>query len=113
MRTMTTHLTKVFDVFLNHTGYGIPLNETHALQTILTSMDSGHVIHGKFGRFAVCRTKVWEPSADAHIHGFRLAPLEDNPELAKAIAVANKKLEEFDTQQPESLWAEKPFWANL
>lgn len=104
-RTMTTHLNRVYYVFLNHMGYGIPAHETAMLNHCLTSGQTSYDFPGKFGNFTMTRT------LENGLHGFRFTSEDTNPKMVKALENANEELAALDTEYPEWVWAEKPFWA--
>lgn len=112
MATLTATVASTISTFINHAGVPPVPFALEQLQRVLTNTGSGYPVDSKNGQFLVVRTKVWEQSADAYIHGLRIVPTEDNPALLSAVVKTNHHLEAFDTQQPEDIWAEKPFWAD-
>lgn len=112
MATLTAHLASTINTFIDYAGVPAAPVTLDQLKRVLTNTGSGYPVDSKNGQFLVVRTKVWEQSADAYIHGLRIVPTEDNPALLSAVVKTNHHLEAFDTQQPEELWAEQPFWAD-
>lgn len=109
---LTTTLYQMYDVFPDFLGYGIPLSEVQELTHVLTSVESGKELTGKYGTFAVYRTKQWDADQSSYVHGIRVAAVDENMELLSAVVKANQKLATFDTTNEEAVWASKPFWSN-
>lgn len=110
MRTLTEHLRQPLYTIINTLHYGILEVEGQRLHRSLTTMigEASESIthHSKQGDFIITR------SFQDGKHGFRVIAVPSNPVDAERIERANKQLAEYDTQNPEAVWAVKPFWAN-
>jgi len=112
MATLTSDLTSTIATFINYAGVPAAPVTLDQLKRVLTNSGSGYPVDSKHGQFLVVRTKVWEDSAQAYIHGLRIVPTEDNPAHLSAVVETNRHLEAADTQQPEALCAEIPSWTD-
>lgn len=111
MRTLTQHLKDPMYAVINTFNYGFTGDEGQQLHTSLTTMTAEVVKpithHSKHGDFIITR------SLQDGKHGFRVEAAQSNPVDAERVERANVKLAEYDTENPEAVWAVKPFWANV
>jgi len=108
-RPMTQHLLKVYYAILNNIGlYGLRGDDKDKLNAALTSTEKRSTHESKLGAFTLRRFVSVKGD-----HGFRVHAVSGSPspELAKALLKANHELESLDTEYPEAVWAEVPFWA--
>jgi len=113
MQNLTTHLVKVQNVIFNTMHYGYrssaELEELHQALTS-TKLESPVFIDESDEdgvQFKLVRTRTLKNKD--FIHGIRIVSINSSAE--EKAAKANLQLAQLDTEYPEWLWAETPFWS--